>query len=181
MRIHVTGASGSGTSTLGAALASALKGRHFEADDYYWLPTSPPFTEKRAAPERLSLLTNHLNAAETPVLAGSIVGWGPQLEDSFDFIVFLYLDAAVRVERLRQREIARYGYANPEFLEWAAQYDVGPSEGRSLAKHRAWLEARTCPIIEIPGDLSVSERMAALVRAAPDLSFDKVLPHGRDD
>jgi len=88
MRIHVTGASGSGTSTLGAALASALKGRHFEADDYYWLPTSPPFTEKRAAPERLSLLTNHLNAAETPVLAGSIVGWGPQLEDSFDFIVF---------------------------------------------------------------------------------------------
>jgi len=90
---------------------------------------------------------------------------------------FLYLDTAVRVERLRQREIARYGYANPEFLEWAAQYDDGPSEGRSLAKHRAWLEARTCPIIEIPGDLSVSERRAVILRAAPDLSFDTVPPH----
>ncbi len=42
LRIHITGASGSGTSTLAAALAVALGGVHLEADDYYWLSTSSP-------------------------------------------------------------------------------------------------------------------------------------------
>ena len=173
MLIHVTGASGSGTSTLGAALAAELDGTHFDADDYYWLPTSPPFTQKRAAPDRLSLLLADLRAKEVSVLAGSVVGWGPELEDSFDLIVFLYLDAAIRLERLRKREIERLGHADPEFLEWAARYDEGPPVGRSLAKHQAWLGARSCPIVEIHGDLTVAERVATVLGAAPNPSFKR--------
>ena len=103
------------------------------------------------------------------MLAGSIVDWGAELENSFDLIVFLYVDAETRIERLRSREVERFGQANPTFLEWAAQYDEGPSEGRSLAKHRAWLGARVCPIIELHGDLSVSERVAATLRKAPNI------------
>lgn len=173
MRIHITGASGSGTSTLGAALAAELGSAHFEADDYYWLPTSPPFTTKRAAPERLSLVLADLNSSESSILAGSIVGWGAELENSFDLIVFLYVDADVRVERLRKRELEQLGHVNPAFLEWAAQYDEGPSEGRSLAKHRAWLSARTCPVVAINGDRAVSEHVAVVLREAPFLSLNR--------
>jgi hypothetical protein len=32
------------------------------------------------------------------VVAGSIVGWGAELEDAFDLIVFVYLDASVRLD-----------------------------------------------------------------------------------
>lgn len=166
MRIHVTGASGSGTSTLAAALAQERRGVHLDADDYYWLPGPPRFTHKRAAPERLSMLLADLAAEERAILAGSVVGWGTELEDSFDLIVFLYLDAQVRVERLREREIECLGHADPAFLAWAAQYDEGPAQGRSLAKHRAWLAARTCPVVEIHGDLTVDERLAAVRRGA---------------
>jgi hypothetical protein len=165
MRIHITGASGSGTSTLAAALAAELAGVHLDADRYYWLPEPPPFTHKRAAPQRLSLLLADLAAAPTAVLAGSVVGWGAELEDAFDLVVFLYLEAPLRVERLRRREIENLGHADPAFLQWAAQYDEGPAEGRSLARHRAWLNSRTCPIVEIHGDLSVSQRLAAVRRA----------------
>lgn len=35
------------------------------------------------------------------VLSGSIVGYGAEVEDAFDLIVFLYLPADIRVERLR--------------------------------------------------------------------------------
>ena len=35
VRIHITGASGSGTSTLGAALANHLCVAHFDADNFY--------------------------------------------------------------------------------------------------------------------------------------------------
>lgn len=169
MRIHITGASGSGTSTLAAALASELQGIHLDADDYYWLPSSPPFKVKRDPAERLSLVFADMKTRENAVLAGSIVGWGAELEDSFDLVVFLYLDATVRVERLREREMQVLGRADPEFLEWAAQYDEGPPVGRSLAKHRAWLSARSCPVVELHGNLTVPERVAAVLREAKGL------------
>ena len=41
-RIHILGASGSGTTTLGRALAARLQCPHFDTDDCFWLPTDPP-------------------------------------------------------------------------------------------------------------------------------------------
>jgi hypothetical protein len=170
MLILITGASGSGTSTLGAALANELGIAHSEADDYYWLPTVPPFINKRDKMERLSSLLRDLRAKKSAVLSGSIMDWGIELENAFDFIVFLYLDASIRVERLRAREIELLGKADPEFLEWAAQYDAGFLGGRSLAKHQAWLAARICPVIELRGDLSVRERMDAVLKRVTNVS-----------
>ena len=164
MLILITGASGSGTSTLGAALAKELGTAHLDADDYYWLPTTPPFTTKRDRTERLALALHDVRAKQNAVVTGSIMEWGLELENAFDLIVFLYLDAAIRVERLRAREIAYLGKADEEFLEWAAQYDEGIQGGRSLAKHRAWLAARTCPVLELRGDLSVRDRVDAVLK-----------------
>ncbi len=168
MLILITGASGSGTSTLGAALAKELGIAHLEADDYYWLPTTPPFTTKRDRAERLALVLRDVRAKRRAVVAGSVMEWGRELENAFDLIVFLYLDAAIRVERLRAREIAFLGKADEEFLEWAAQYDEGIQGGRSLAKHRAWLAARTCPVLELRGDLTVRERVEAVMKHLTD-------------
>lgn len=165
LRIHITGASGSGVSTLGVALAAAIDAVPLEADAYYWLPTTPPFQQKRAPAERLARLLADQSAHPRTVLAGSAMGWGSELEDGFDLVIFLYLDAALRVERLRAREIERLGHADPAFLEWAALYDAGPPEGRSLAKHRAWLDACRCPVVELHGDYSVDERLARIFRA----------------
>jgi adenylate kinase family enzyme len=47
-RIHILGASGSGTTTLGAALADRLGHPHVDADSLFWLPTDPPFTDEAA-------------------------------------------------------------------------------------------------------------------------------------
>jgi hypothetical protein len=166
MRIHITGAAGSGTSTVAAALAAELGGTHLEADDYFWLATERPYTARRDPSERLSQVLADVSMSKPAILAGAVMGWGAELEDSFDLIVFLYLDAAVRLQRLKAREVERFGRADPAFLEWAAQYDDGPPEGRSLAKHRAWLNARTCAVVEIHGDLSVGERVAMVRREA---------------
>jgi adenylate kinase family enzyme len=169
MRIHITGASGSGTSTLGRAVAAALAIPFVDADDYYWLPTEPPFQAKREPAERLALLQQAACDPPDVVLAGSILRWGSALENAFDLIVFLYLDADIRVERLRAREAAQLGHADPAFLAWAAQYDDGLQAGRSLARHRAWLAERSCPILELRGDLSVDDRLAAVLAATTKL------------
>lgn len=41
--------------------------------------------------------------------------------------MFLYLDANIRVERIRVRELTRLGAADPEFPAWAALADPAAS------------------------------------------------------
>jgi adenylate kinase family enzyme len=170
MRLLITGASGSGTSTLSAELARALGVACLQTDDYYWLPSAQPFTEKRAPQERRSMLLGDLRSVPHAVLGGSIIGWGSELEDSFDLIVFLIVPAAVRVERLRRRELALLGHADPAFLEWAAQYDSGTLPGRSRSRHEQWLAQRTCPIVRIEGDVPLAVSSAHALAAVRRLS-----------
>lgn len=158
-RILITGASGSGTTTLGQALATRLGSAFFDADDYYWLPTDPPFQRKQDPAIRVSRLLEALQSAPTAVLAGSILNWSVELEESLSLIVFLTVPAQTRVARLREREIRRFGRVDPAFLAWAAQYDEGPPEGRSLSKHQAWLAKRSCTVLHIDGDTSTESRL----------------------
>ncbi|MET1113934.1 MAG: hypothetical protein ABWY08_03115 [Comamonas sp.] len=162
MRIHITGASGSGTSTLGQALAAQLDAAFIDTDDIYWEPSDPPFQVIRPAADRRAVLLGAFARHPDCVVSGSLNAWGLEVEDAFDGIVFLYVDAALRVARLRVREQALYGHVIPEFIEWAAQYDSGPPRGRSLARQRAWLAARSCPVLCLEGDLSTQERLVQI-------------------
>jgi uridine kinase len=166
LRVLITGASGSGTTTLAAALAAQLPAVHLDADDFFWLPTDPPFTHQRDRAQRIALFADALRAPRV-VASGSVMGWGAEIEDAFDRIVFLRLDTAIRIARLTERELRARGRVAPAFLAWAAQYDAGPPTGRSLATHEAWLAARRCPVIRLEGDLSVEARLALLAPHLP--------------
>ena len=52
-RIHITGASCSGATTLGAAVAERLSVPYFDTDDFYWYPSRPKFERKRPVKERI--------------------------------------------------------------------------------------------------------------------------------
>ena len=174
-RIHVVGASGSGTTTLGRALATALALPHFDADDFFWRPTEPPFREKRPGEERLRLMREMFLPRAGWALSGSAIDW-VGLEDAFDLVVFLYAPAAVRLARLKSREAMLFGaravapkgshHAETRaFLDWAAQYDEGPPEGRSRAMHEAQLAGLACPVLRLSSERSL-EDLVASVRAA---------------
>ena len=165
MRILVTGASGSGSSTLGRAVAATLRATFVDADDLFWLPSDPPFKAKREAAERAKLLREQLSSAYPVVVSGSLYGWGAELEDAFDLVVFLRAPAEVRVDRLRARELQRFGRVDEEFIAWAAQYDIGAMPGRSLARHLRWLELRTCPVLRLSGTESVEALRSAVLAA----------------
>ena len=120
MRVLITGASGSGTTTLGKALSVRMGASFLDTDEYFWLPTDVPFQDKRDEAERLRLILADLQKVSSAIVAGSIVGWGAELEDGFSLIVFLTLSAEIRVARLRVRELAQLGRIDEPFLEWAA-------------------------------------------------------------
>jgi hypothetical protein len=170
MRILITGASGSGTSTLGAALARAWDARFLDSDDYFWLPGDPPFVEKRPAQERLGKILVDLQPSVRAVVAGCVMDWGEALENSFDLVVFLQVPTPLRLECLQQRELARYGRVDTEFLAWAALYDEGPQQGRSLARHNAWLGRRHCPVVRLEGELTQAAQFAALAETLSTLT-----------
>jgi adenylate kinase family enzyme len=74
-RIHITGASGSGVTTLGAALAARLGAAHLDTDFFYWKPTDPPFTVKRETADRPARVVAAMDAAPAGrILSGSLDG-----------------------------------------------------------------------------------------------------------
>ena len=104
-RIHILGASGSGTTTLGQALAERLQCPHFDADDSFWVPTDPPFTHQRERTERAQLLMDDLTAHDAWVVSGSLCGWGDVAIPLFELVVFLWIPHDRRMARLRQRVV----------------------------------------------------------------------------
>lgn len=158
-RIHILGAAGAGTTTLGKALAERLNVAYFDSDDFYWQQTAAPFTVPRAKDERIRLLQKQTCGLEGWVLSGSLCGWGDPMIPLFTHAVFLRLDLEVRLHRLRLRELQRYGdevlpggnrHENSvAFLAWAARYDGGNHSLRSLRRHETWLKTLTCPVIRL--------------------------------
>jgi adenylate kinase family enzyme len=174
-RIHILGASGTGTTTLGAALADRLGCLHLDADTFYWLPTDPPFTTPRPPEARLALFLSRIETSTSWVFSGSALSWAKALEPCYDLIVFLRLDTALRLERMRRREIADYGArvgpggdmeaASRQFFEWSAAYDTaGLGQGpRSLASHELWLTKQRCPVQRLDATTPLKELVSAVL------------------
>jgi adenylate kinase family enzyme len=175
-RIHILGASGSGTTTLAAGIAARHGHQHLDTDDYYWLPTQPPFRETRPLDERLAMLGQALRGQVRWVLSGSLCGWGDVFIPEFDLVVFLAIPDSLRMARLRAREIQRYGAraiapggelheAHVQFLDWARRYEAGDLTVRSRALHEAWLTDLPCRVIRLEGDLSTDAQLARIEAA----------------
>ena len=173
-RVHILGASGSGTTTIARMASEQLGYAHFDSDQYYWLPTANPFTVERERQECLSLLENELANHREWILSGSLTGWGDILIPYFDLVAFVYVPTDIRLERLKKREYERHGDAmlvggtrhaeSRDFLAWAAAYDDGNRNGRSLAKHEAWLKSIACTTIRIVNDV-LDDSVDALISA----------------
>ncbi len=176
-RIHVLGASGSGTSTLGQAVAARLECPHHDTDDFLWVASDPPYQRTRPMPDRLHRLHAELVRSRDWVLSGSLVGWGNTLVPLFDLVVFITLDPALRMARLRAREQARYGARigpggdmaadHAMFMGWAEAYDTAGPDQRSRVLHDAWLAALPCPVLRLDSAAEPADLAAAVLDRLP--------------
>lgn len=164
-RIHILGSSGSGVSTLGKELERNLSIKSFDCDSYYWEKTDPPFIKTTAIADRQNTLLADLNKQESWVCSGSMDSWSEPFEALFTHIIFLYVPSDIRIKRLRAREKKLWGdrilpggdmfEEHEKFMAWAAQYDEGLRSGRSLARHKAWLERQKAPVLKIDGEYTL--------------------------
>ncbi len=157
-------------------MATRLGIAHLETDGFLWEPTDPPYQRQRDTADRRHLLETACRAEGGWVLSGAFLDWGEPAIPPFDLVVFLFVPTAERLARLVRRETetfgaqaVRSGGAHHEdytwFLEWAAAYDSGAREGRSLPLHEAWLAELPCPVLRIEGIVALEESVRRTLAA----------------
>lgn len=172
-RLGITGASGCGVTTLGAALAVRLDAVHIDTDDHFWVATDPPYRDKRDVPERLRRIRAEQGRTGRWVVSGTLDGWAEPAMLAAELIVFLEVPTEIRLERLRQRESMRFGEDllpggamhdnHREFIDWAAHYEDGTRPGRSRPRHERWLAGLGIPVQRLDGTRPTPELVAAVL------------------
>lgn len=171
-RINILGASGSGATTAGRAVA-ALDVPYLDGDHYFHGLSDPPFSAPRSPADRYRMFMDDLGARPRWGLGGGVAGWDPFPELAFTRVVFLWVRP--RFARIRQRERARFGARilpgggmetiHRDFVAWASRYDAGDVEGKTLARHEVFRARQRCPVVELRGAFPV-EHGTAEIRAA---------------
>ncbi|WP_312153866.1 hypothetical protein [Lelliottia nimipressuralis] len=165
--IHLLGASGSGTTSVGHQLESLLGIRHLDTDSFYWLDTAEPFSHPRPESERKNLLSEALSESGSWVLSGSLCGWGDFLIPRFNLVIWIWVNHSLRMERLRIREERMYEQAmyaddniytkRQKFLSWAESYDTSFEVSRNAKKHAEWLKRMSCPVFIVSNNGAIKD------------------------
>lgn len=166
-KIHVLGASGSGTTTTAKALAKALRYVHLDTDNYFWKPSDIPFTQKREIKDRIELLRQDLQRNENIVLSGIFYPWGDELTKYFDCFVYVETDRNIRKKRLITREYDMFGERMLEggdmhaqfkrFLKWAMNYEENTNEDIGKEKTEQWLSRSNTRLIRVNGAMPIEK------------------------
>lgn len=167
--IHIVGASGSGTTTLGRELSNKHGYVHLDTDDFYWEKTDPPYTTPRELVKRQELLKEELDTHNKWVVTGSLVGWGDMFKSSFDLIVFLWIPSELRISRLHERERTKHGKRIEPggemhqtfiaFIDYASRYDTADTSIRSKKSHNQWIDTLTCDVLRLEGSYELDQNL----------------------
>ncbi len=165
--IHIYGASGSGTSTLGRYISEKSGYFFMDTDDYFWEPTNPPYTVKRCLSSRMKLMREDIQRHDHVVISGSLADWGDEFIPLFTLAIRVETDTDIRLQRLNRREREKFGSRidfggdmydhHVNFMKWAASYDHGGMDMRSKVKHDDWQKKLICPLLFVDGNMPVSE------------------------
>jgi len=88
---------------------------------------------------------------------------GLDISDLFDNVVFLEAPTKVRLSRIVARDTAMFGYCDPGFYSWAAQYEDGRLPGRSREVHEKWLLSLDCNVIRLDARKTVSDNVEQII------------------
>jgi adenylate kinase family enzyme len=165
--IHIVGASGAGTSTLGQVLEQEYDYKWLDTDGYFWHQTDPPFVKSLPHEERVKLMNAAIAEHPKCVISGSLCGWGDVFIPRFDLVVFIDIPTDIRIKRLETQKAERFGERickggdmfdnHIDFIEWAKKYDTNSPPERCRKLHEEWFKLLQCPLVRVDGTKPVAE------------------------
>lgn len=158
MIIHIMGASGSGTSTVGEFLSKMLKYDLIESDFFKWEQTVPEFMIMRPIEESNKLLIDRIEKSNNLIITGSLHS-NPCTFKYINLIVYLKCPTKVRLDRIQKRDIetGRNSLQKSEevrknyfgFLELAKNYNKLGLDVRSKKSQKMVMKSCNAPVVTI--------------------------------
>ena len=172
--ILIFGSAGAGKATLGSAVSKELGFAHINTDDLFWRAGMKyPYTLMLPREERKVRLVNAIWDKANFVLSGNLDTISDHFEPMFDLVVYLTTNTHIRLERLQQREYAKFGDRileggdlypmHKRFLDMAARYDSNGSPNADA--HAEWAKTLDCPVLRLSGDMDVETNAEIVVKA----------------
>ena len=107
--IFILGLNGCGKTTLGRALAERLGWLRMDVEDYYFPEMTVPYANPRPKDEVWRLMLNDIREHGNFVLSSVHADLSVEIRAHCTLAVWLYAPKALRVKRIEQRELARFG------------------------------------------------------------------------
>lgn len=157
--IIIMGLNGCGKSTICHELANLLNYRCMDVEDYYFLDSDIPYTKSRTREVVKQLILDDIKIYHNYVLSSVGCNWGPEIVSTFKLAILLYAPLQVRLERIKQREITRFGnrvLEGGDMYESQKQFrDMVASRSAEDIKQQAC--SLSCPVLEINATLPVKD------------------------
>ncbi len=151
--IIIFGANGSGKTTLGRELAHNLGFKHIDHEDYAFSESNIPYANPRLKEEYIDLMLTDIEKYDGFVISSVIGDFGLDIVSRYDLAVFLSAPDELRMERIKQREIERFGN---RVLKGGDMYEQQEKfhdfvASRPLSRIEKWAESLTCPVVRVNG------------------------------
>ena len=157
--ICVCGLNGSCKSTLACALAKELNFKHMDIEQYYFISTDNPYSSSRTREEVERLLLEDINKNHCFIFSAVNGDMMPEINDNYDLVVYLDVPLDMRMKRIRQRSIDKFG---DRVLPGGDMYEQEESffayaEKRTPEKIEKWLKTLSCKAIRLDGTKPIQE------------------------
>ena len=164
--IIIIGLNGSGKSTVCRELARRLNYKLMDVEDYFFVESKIPYTISRTRAEVQKMLLDDIEKYQNYVLCSVNCNWDSKITDTLRMAVLLTAPLEVRMERVKQRELTRFGERVLEggdlYESQKKFYDFVASRSEQEVREKASL--LSCPILEIEATLSVEEIVGRIIR-----------------
>lgn len=172
MKIQIIGASGTGKSTLGKYISEKTGIYWIDTDKYLWKDAN--FTQQYPVAKRLEMCNYDITNYRDYIVSGSVHTWNPEGFHDRELLVLLRLDEEIRMKRLYDRELTRFGNRmlqggehyelTCEFLEWCKTY-VTEDENAvcSLACHMRLMNKAICKTLILNSDEPIGSLCSSIL------------------
>ena len=173
--ICVCGLNGSGKTTLADVLAEELNFKHMDIEQYFFTSMDNPYASSRTSEEAERLILEDIN--QNPRFVLSVVNGdiSPKINGNYDLVVYLDAPLDIRMKRIRQRAIDKFGdrvLPGGDMFEQEEKF-FAFTQNRTSDKIEDWLRTLSHKVIRLDGTKSIQENVgfikASLVQREPFL------------
>ena len=163
--IFIVGLNGSGKTTLGRALAERLGWFRMDVEDYYFPDTAVPYANARSEDEVRRLMLADIRRHGNFVLSSVHGDLGEEIRSLCALAVWLRAPKALRLARIKQREIARFG---DRVLPGGDMYDrqirfCDFAASRTEASVAPLVTSLGCPLLHIDAAQPIADSVERIV------------------